>query len=252
MSFAAADLTHDAFLGGRLHIWQPRRGYRAATDPVWLAASCPAKQGDSVLELGCGAGTALACLSTRVAGLTLAGLELQEPYAELARRNLPAGSEVFVGDLARIPVELRARSFDHVIANPPFYAAQGAVRPTDAGRGTAHVEDTPLATWIDAALRRLRHRGTLSMINRTDRLADMLAPLDGRAGGILIQPLASRSGRAADRVIVHAIKGARGPLRLLPPVIVHEGDVHPGDVTHFTPTATAVLRDANPLTLGAI
>ena len=54
------DLTCDDFLGGRLSIWQPRDGYRAGVDPVLLAASVPARAGQSVLELGCGTGDLLA------------------------------------------------------------------------------------------------------------------------------------------------------------------------------------------------
>ena len=77
MGFAEAELTRDAFLDGRLHLWQPRRGYRAATDPVLLAAFTPAKSGERVLELGCGAGAAALCLAVRVPGLDLHGLELQ-------------------------------------------------------------------------------------------------------------------------------------------------------------------------------
>ena len=30
------DLTRDAFLCGRLHLWQPAKGFRAATDPVLM------------------------------------------------------------------------------------------------------------------------------------------------------------------------------------------------------------------------
>jgi tRNA1(Val) A37 N6-methylase TrmN6 len=45
------DLTHDAFLGGRIHLWQPRAGYRAGIDPVLLAACVPARSGQNVLEL---------------------------------------------------------------------------------------------------------------------------------------------------------------------------------------------------------
>ena len=41
--FAAADLTDDKFLCGRLNLLQPLKGYRAATDPVLLAAACPAR-----------------------------------------------------------------------------------------------------------------------------------------------------------------------------------------------------------------
>ena len=81
------DLTHDAFLCGKLHLWQPKQGYRAATDAVLLAAACPAKAGQSVLDLGCGVGAASLCLASRVAGLVQTGLELQEDYAALARQN---------------------------------------------------------------------------------------------------------------------------------------------------------------------
>ena len=85
--FGAEDLTDDAFLSGRLQLLQPRKGYRAATDPVLLAACVPAKAGQSVLDLGCGAGTASLCLAIRVPGLRHAGLELQPDYADLARQN---------------------------------------------------------------------------------------------------------------------------------------------------------------------
>ncbi|WP_316015814.1 tRNA1(Val) (adenine(37)-N6)-methyltransferase [Roseobacter sp. HKCCA0434] len=247
--FAPEDLTEDAFLGGRVTLRQPRHGYRAATDPVLLAAACPARAGDSVLELGCGAGTALACLAARVA-VEATGLELQPDYAALARLNLP-GTEIVEGDLADMPAALRALQFHHVIANPPYYGAHD-LPPRDAGRRIAHVEDTPLATWIDAGLRRLRARGTLTMIHRAERLAPILAALDGRAGDIRVLPLTSRAGRAAERVIVQGRKDARGPLRLLPPFVLHAGDRHEGDGADFTEKAEAVLRHAAPLDLAAI
>jgi hypothetical protein len=41
-AFPDAALSCDRLLGGRVRLWQPRRGYRAATDPVLLAAACPA------------------------------------------------------------------------------------------------------------------------------------------------------------------------------------------------------------------
>ena len=122
MRFAQDELTRDGFLGGALHLWQPRKGYRAASDPVFLAASVAARPGARVLELGCGAGAALLCLGRRVDGLDLSGLELQPGYADLARRNAAAnGIEAWIieGDLAEMPATLRQESFDHVIANPP-------------------------------------------------------------------------------------------------------------------------------------
>ena len=75
--------TRDAFLGGRVVLRQPRDGYRAATDPVFLAAACPAKSGDHVLELGCGVGAAALCLAARVAGLQILGVERQADLPHL-------------------------------------------------------------------------------------------------------------------------------------------------------------------------
>lgn len=244
------ELREDGFLGGRLRILQPARGYRAGADAVMLAAACPARAGDSVLELGCGAGVALLCLGARVPGLHLAGLELQPAYAELARRNAAANAipaELHQGDLARMPAELRSRSFDHVIANPPYFT--GGPPAPDAGRGRARHEATPLPQWVEAGLRRLRPGGRLTLIQRADRLAAILAALSGPAGAIAILPVAARAGREAGRIIVSARKGARAPLRLLTPFVMHAKPSHAGDQEDLTEAAQAVLRGGAALSL---
>ncbi|WP_343081478.1 tRNA1(Val) (adenine(37)-N6)-methyltransferase [Ostreiculturibacter nitratireducens] len=243
--FSAEDLTEDGFLGGRLRILQPRRGYRAATDPVLLAAAVIARQGDSVLELGCGAGVASLCLAARVPGLTLAGLEVQPSYADLARRNAALNGfafEVVEGDLSRMPAALRARSFDHVIANPPFFPPASGTTAADAGRERAQREATPLADWIDAALKRLTPGGRITLIQRTERLPEILALLSGRAGDVAALPVAAREGREAGRVIVIARKGAKGPFRLAAPFILHAGATHISDGDDYTEAARVVLR----------
>ncbi|SIP94741.1 tRNA1(Val) A37 N6-methylase TrmN6 [Paracoccus thiocyanatus] len=245
------DLREDGFLGGRLRIVQPARGYRAGADAVMLAAACPARAGQSALELGCGAGVAMLCLGARVPGLRLAGLEVQPAYAELARRNAAANAiaaELHQGDLARMPAALRDRDFDHVIANPPYFL-DGPSAP-DAGRGLARHEQVPLALWVRAGLRRLRPGGWLTLIQRADRLAAVLAALDGRAGAITILPVAARQGRDAGRVIVAARKGARAPLRLLSPFVMHEKPSHSADAEDLTAAAQAVLREGASLSLG--
>lgn len=244
--FAEADLSCDAFLGGRLRIWQPKQGYRVAMDPVLLAAACPARQGQTVLELGCGAGVAALCLAVRVPGLSVAGVEIQPDYAELARRNAAGNGvalEVAEGDIAHLPPGLRTRSFDHVIANPPYYPAHAGTAARDAGRERALREETPLSLWFEVALRRLKPGGWLTVIQSADRLADML-DLKG-AGSITILPVAPRTGRDSTRVILRARKGGRAPLRLLAPFILHTGDRHERDGESFTPAAQAVLRSGS-------
>lgn len=246
--FADDQLTRDAFLGGRITILQPKAGYRAAMDPVLLAAACPARAGQTVLELGCGAGTAALCLARRVPGVGVTGLELQPAYAALARRNSKENGlplEVLEGDLTCPPAALRSRSFDHVIANPPYFPAGGGTAARDPGRERALREDTALSLWIATAIRRLKPGGWLTMIQSADRLADML-DLTG-AGSISVLPVAPRTGRPATRVILRARKGGRGALRLLAPFVLHEGTRHEGDGESFTAAAQAVLRHAGAL-----
>ncbi|NBB97005.1 MAG: methyltransferase [Alphaproteobacteria bacterium] len=245
-----ADLTRDAFLGGHVRAWQPRVGYRAATDPVFLAASVPAQAGQKVLELGCGVGVASMCLAARVPALSLHGVEVQADYAALARRNAAengADLTVVAADLRALPHDLRTRSFDHVIANPPYYTAHGPAAQ-DAGRDRALREETPLADWLDVGLRRVRDGGYLSVIHLTDRLPDILAGLASRASAVVL-PLAARAQRPARRVIVQARKGGRSPFVLLPPLVIHQGDHHRGDGEYFTEPVRAIMRDLGALDL---
>lgn len=246
--FAEAELSDDKFLCGRLRLLQPLKGYRAATDPVLLAAACPADAGQAVLDLGCGAGAAALCLGHRVPGLALAGLELQPAYADLARRNADRNGiavEVHTGDLGRMPSALR-RDFDHVIANPPYYHAGGSPSPVTA-RARAMQVGTPLSDWVAAATRRLRPGGWLTLICGVDGLPAVIAALAPKLGSTAVLPLAAREGRPALRVIVQARKGGRAPFRLLAPFVLHQGPTHDGDRESYTPEANAVLRDGADL-----
>ena len=241
-------MTHfaaDAFLGGQIRVWQPRKGYRAGVDPVLLAAAIPARPGQRVLELGCGAGQALFCLATRVPDLDLTGVELQPAYAELARRNSGEnGMELRVveADLSDLPDSIRQQQFHHVLANPPYYRKGAHSSAADAGRAAALGEQTLLDLWFETAARRLVPKGYLHMVQRADRLPDMLAGCDGRLGSIEVLPLAARTGRAPDLVILRARKDGRAPFRLHAPVILHRGAQHERDQDHYRPEIAEILR----------
>lgn len=243
------DLRQDGFLAGRLRITQPARGYRSGADAVMLAAACPARPGQSVLELGCGAGVASLCLGWRVSDLRLTGLERQADHADLARQNAidnDVDLQVVTGDLAAMPQVLRGQMFDHVIANPPYFL--GGTTAPNLSRADARHEQTPLGLWLDAGLRRLQPGGVFTMIQRADRLDALIMGLAGRAGDLTILPIAAREGHGAGRVLLTARKGARGSLRLLAPFIMHAAATHLRDGEDLTFAASAVLRDGAPLT----
>ncbi|NOD76529.1 MULTISPECIES: tRNA1(Val) (adenine(37)-N6)-methyltransferase [unclassified Ruegeria] len=248
--FEDKELTRNNFLGGRVRLLQPEAGYRAGVDPVFLAASVPARTGQSVLELGCGAGAAILCLSARVPGLKLTGVELQPAYADLARRNAEMNGvdlDLVEADLTALPTAIRQRQFDHVIANPPYYRAGAHSRANDTGRSIALGEDTPLQDWISVAAKRLAPQGYLHMIQKADRLPDMIVACTGRLGSVEVLPLSARTGREAELVILRARKGGRAAFRLHAPLILHKGERHEMDGESYTEQVSAVLRQAAPL-----
>lgn len=245
--FSPADLSRDAFLGGRLHLWQPRSGYRAGVDPVLLAATVQARPGQRVLELGCGVGAAILCLAARVPDLKLTGVELLEDHAEIARRNGAGALEVVTSDLRDMPLHLRQRQFDHVLANPPYFNRSASITSADPARESAHGEHTPLRDWVRIAAKRLAPKGQAHFIHRAERLPDLLRAMPADLGSVEVLPLAPRQGRPAELVILRARKNGRAAFRLHATFVLHEGARHERDGDSYVPEIAAVLRSGAPL-----
>jgi tRNA1Val (adenine37-N6)-methyltransferase len=231
----------ETFLDGRVKITQPQTGFRSGLDAVMLAAAIPAAAGQSVLELGAGAGTASLCLAARVPGLSITGVERDESLVTLARANATAnnaGCTFAAADIFALPAELK-RDFEQVFANPPFHG-EGQASPDD-GRAAALMDDGQLGDWLKLGLQRTVSDGFFTTILRADRLNEALAALPAK--GVSVFPLWPREGTAAKRVIVQARKGSRAPFSLLPGLVLHHQD------GSWTLEADAVLRRGSALAL---
>ncbi len=246
-------LSDDAFLGGRLQMLQPEKGYRAGIDAVLLAASIPAAPGDQVFEAGIGTGIAAACLASRVPDVRVTGIEIASRYAmiaeENARRNeLADRIKVLKGDLTESmrhdDVDWPApASFAHAYANPPFFEETSVQAPADALRAQAHLlKPGALDAWIKVMTGLVRPRGTVSVIHPASSLPRLLAAMEQKLGNLTVLPMRSRRDEAASRVIVRGTKGSKAPLRLLPGLVLHGGEGG-----GFLPEIDAVLRKGEAL-----
>ena len=236
------ETTEDRVLDGRVVLRQPARGYRAGVDAALLAAACDAGAGARVIEAGCGAGGALLAAAVRREGASFVGIERDARAAALARENVAANGlsarvEVIEGDVALRFSGLGLEPFDAAFANPPFFDDPGALRGPSEARRAAWMADDGLAAWTGFLTKAVREGGSVTLIHRADRLADLLALLGEKCGAFQVRPVHPFADEPAKRVLVRAVKTGKAPLQLLPPLVLHdrEGGKH-------TPQAEAILR----------
>jgi tRNA1(Val) A37 N6-methylase TrmN6 len=234
--------TEDRLLDGRVLLRQGADGYRAGLDAALLAAACDARAGARVLEAGCGAGGALLAAAARRPTARFTGLERDANAVDLAQSNITANAlqdrvEVVAFDIAQPFKALGLATFDAVMANPPFFDDPSALRAPAAAKQGAWIADGGLAAWTGFLSKAVREGGTITLIHRADRLADILALLAPKAGSFQIRPVHAFADAPAKRVLVRATKTGKAPLALLPPLVLH-----PRDGAKHTPEAEAILR----------
>jgi tRNA1(Val) A37 N6-methylase TrmN6 len=251
------ELSEDAVLGGRLRLRQPRRGHRIGHDAVLLAAACPARAGERAIELGAGVGAAGLALARRVGGLAVTLVEIDAELAALAAENARLNELADRVETVRLDVTAPARVFAaaslraecamRVLMNPPFHDRRRQRVSADRQRRLAHAASgETLARWTKAAARLLRPRGTLTMIWRADGLGEVLQALRPDFGAATVLPVHAKPETAAIRILVRATKSSKGPLALLPGLLLGDGSGRP------TPAAEAVLRDGGILPLAEL
>ncbi|MCR9257631.1 MAG: methyltransferase [Alphaproteobacteria bacterium] len=232
--------TEDTLLSGRVAFRQPATGYRAALDPVLLAAAARLNPGDRVADFGCGAGATFLCATARVPDLAVTGIEGDEGLAELAAENARANrveAEIIWGRVEEEAID----PVGHVLINPPFHDAASDASPDTVKDKANRSREGLLERWVALAHKSLIPRGRITLIYRADRLDRVMAALMPRFQETEVIPLWPKAGTAAKRVIVRGRRDVASP-----------GQIHPGLALHdpdggLSATARRILEDGVPL-----
>ncbi|RTM07650.1 MAG: methyltransferase domain-containing protein [Hyphomicrobiales bacterium] len=227
--------TVDAFHRGRFWLVQPSRGgHRAGMDAMMLAAAVPSGFSGRLADFGAGAGAAALAVLSRCPAARAVLVERSAEMAGFGAATLSHPGNAHLGDRAsvltadvtltgraRAEAGLADNSFDFVIMNPPFNAAEDRATP-DALRKEAHVvEDGLFERWIRSAAAVARPRGGLAIIARPEQLVAILDAIEGRFGDAELLCVHPRPDAAAIRIVVRAVLGARGKLSIRPPLTLH-------------------------------
>ncbi len=256
---AALEVTHDAFLGGRVYVYQPKRGrHRAGLDAVYLAAALPDGTTGHVVDLGAGVGTAGFCAAARLPGVRVTLVEIDETVLSLAQNALEDPENAHFADrVSLLRADITAKGSlrhacglspsiaDHAIMNPPYYEADRFRASPKSARADAHMlDDRGLEPWAKTATDIIKEGGSLTVVFRADGLLELLSVMKGRFGAIDVIPLRPRPDAPATRVLIRAVRASKAPLRLLPGFVLHEGDG-----SEFTAESRGVMRDGKGLRL---
>jgi tRNA1(Val) A37 N6-methylase TrmN6 len=245
-------LTRDAFLGARLSVAQPAKGFRAGLDSVLLGASV-GRTGGPLLDLGCGVGVAALVALAHQPRISALLVDSDPEMLALAAANLADNGFAGRAETSLIDVTatgpqrklagLRTDHFASVIANPPFFAAGRGTAPGDGSRASArHMEADALDRWVRTAAGCAAPGGEVIFIHVSESLGPLLSAFEGRFGAVTILPLTPRPGNAASRVLVRGIKGSRAPLALMP-----LRPLHGESGRAFAPEMDAIFRGTAPL-----
>ncbi len=228
-----SDVIETTLLNKRVQLLQPKAGFHASIDTVFLAAAVPVKPKAHILDVGCGVGSAGLCVLARSQEVRLTGIDIQPELIDLALQNaslngIEALCRFVAGDI-RKEKDIVDGAFSVVMMNPPYQEAGTHTPSPTRNKALSHGEDASGATledWVQYAHRKLKQGGMLVMIHRADRMSEVVATLERRRwfGSLVVLPLYSRQGDDAKRVIIRARKERYAPMALKAGLVIHEKD----------------------------
>jgi tRNA1(Val) A37 N6-methylase TrmN6 len=232
-------------LNGAVKLRQIEGALRTSSDAVLLAAACPAKSGEHILDLGCGIGTAGLCALHRINNTRLTGIDIQSDHVETAAQNAALNNnadrcEFIAGDIKTFD----QTGFDHIICNPPYEGA-GKHLPSPHDKNARargfQDEETDLTHWIKCAFNSVKSGGSLTIVHKADQVQAIVQALGKSFGATEIIPLWPKAGVPAKRVIIRTIKHRKSPATILPGLILHNDD------GSYTTEAQNILREGGKL-----
>lgn len=215
-----------------LKIIQNKEWFCFGIDSVILANFAKAsKKGSKILDLGTGTGIIAILLSSKVENSKITGVEIQKQVAEMAKRSVKLNDledriQIINEDIKNISTKIGQGQFDVVITNPPYKKKEtGRVNENSVKEISRHEMTADLEDFIRIAKEQLKDYGTLYMINRPERLADIIEYLRKyKLEPKEIRFIYPKKNKDSNGILVKAVKYGGKFLKIDEPLIIHNED----------------------------
>ena len=197
--------------------------YRFTSDSILLSRFARAKAGDVVADFCSGSGIVglhFLCLNAHISGVTL--FEMQPELADMAARTIEADGFLNARSVC-CRIQDIGREYDDkfslVLCNPPY--ERGGPQNLAYHKAVCRKEITvTLPEIIRAAYRKLKYGGRFALINRADRLAEVMYLLkDNGLEPKRLQFVCGTQGGKPYLVMAEAAKGGKEGVEVLPSAV---------------------------------
>ena len=215
-----------------LKIIQNNNGFCFGMDSVLLSDFAKEiKPESNVIDLGTGTGILPILLSSKTKNTKITGIEIQKEVAEMANRsimlnNLQNRIQIVCENIKNLKTIYKPNTFDSVITNPPYKkSGTGGTNIEKVKLISRHEITATLEDFISVAQYLLKDKGSLYLVHRPERLADVIIGLcKYKLEPKILKFVQPNSQKEPNLILLKAVKNAKPHLRLCKPLYIYNED----------------------------
>lgn len=213
-----------------LKIIQNRKWFCFGIDSIILTNFAnETKKGSKILDLGTGTGIISILMSKKIENSQIVAVEIQKQVAEMANKsiklnNLENRIKLINENIKNIDKILNKGTFDVVITNPPYKKEKtGVLNENDVKMISRHEITACLEDFIRISAEQLKDNGTFYMINRPERLADIIEYLRKyKLEPKIIRFVHPNKNKAPNELLIKAVKNGGEFLKVEKPLYIYD------------------------------
>lgn len=187
------------------------------------------KPNSRVIDLGTGTGIISILLSKKIKLKKIIAVEIQMAMCEMARRsvklnNLEENIEVINENIKELDKKLEVGKFDSIVTNPPYKKMDSGIKNERESKYISrHEVLCNLEDIIKVSSKLLKNNGSIYMIHRPERLADIIFLLRKyKLEPKVLRMIQPKGNKEPNLLLIKAVKNAGEFLKVQKSLVVYK------------------------------